>query len=149
MDKEIDKICLKYNIKNYEITSQGVNVRSLVRLAHRGLFELPLDFNEIHGNFDCSDNKLRTLLGTPKIVHGNFNCENNNLKSLQGAPKFVQGTFYCSGNEIPIWETRYLLFSEIHGRIYTGNLELNSFFEMYKNKKSLIPQALKELKNSF
>ena len=80
------------------------------------------------------------------MVQGYFSCADNKLTSLSGCPKFVRGGFFCSLNQIPPWEYRYLLFSEIQGKIHTRNTELNVFFEQYQNKKSLIPEALKALK---
>lgn len=50
-------------------------------------------------NYDCSLNYLKNLVGAPnKVV--NFNCSNNNLSTLKGSPMFVEGDFDCSNNLI-------------------------------------------------
>ena len=107
---------------------------------------LPFQINEVHGNANLDCNQLQSLKNGPRVVHGYFNCSGNKLKSLQFCPKFVEGNLDCNSNPIEPWEHRYLLFSEIQGRIKTGNSELNLFFRKYKNQKHLIPQALKELR---
>ena len=142
----IHKFMKEYEIKDYKITPQGVDVYEDVKLLNHNLTELPFQFNEVYGSFSCANNKLESLRGAPRVAHGYFDCENNNLKSLEFCPKFVKHDFYCSSNEIPPWEHRYLLFSEVQCKIFTGKYELDLFFERYQNKKHLIPQALKELR---
>ena len=145
-EHEIHEFMMKHELQKYQITSNGVDVHSGFHLYNYNLHELPFQFNEIHGNFTCSHNKLESLQGAPRVVHGTFYCKNNKITSLSGAPKVVEGDFYCSGNNIEPWEHRYLLFSEIHGRIQTDSYELDKFFQKYQNKKAGIPEALKELK---
>ena len=38
------------------------------------------------GSFDCRNNNLTSLEGSPKIVKGDFYCANNKLTSLEGIP---------------------------------------------------------------
>ena len=46
--KQIDKICRKYNIKDYTINSDGsIDVKESVYLFGRGLKTLPLKFNKV------------------------------------------------------------------------------------------------------
>ena len=142
----IHKFCKKYKIKKYEITPEGVDVYQEVNLYNCGLYELPFQFNIVHGYFDCVGNELQSLQNTAHVVLDYFNCSSNKLTSLQFCPKFVQGSFYCVGNPIEPWEHRYLLFSEIQGEIKTETDGLDEFFHKYQNKKALIPQALKELR---
>jgi len=52
----------------------------------------------VGGEFDCSYNKLTSLVGAPKIIVGNFRCTGNDLKSLEGAPQTVGGDFTCSSS---------------------------------------------------
>ena len=136
----------KHNIVKYEITSDGVDVHQDVKLYEGNLPELPFQFNEVHGSFACRDNGLQSLRGSPRLVHADFNCSSNKLTSLEHAPKVVHGNFYCYDNQIPTWEHRYLLFSEIQGMILTNNYPLDLWFRRYQNQKSLIPEALKELR---
>jgi len=145
-NEEIHEFMKKHKIKEYDITPQGVDVHQDVNLNGRELHELPFQFNEIHGFFECSTGNLKSLRNAPRVVRGYFSCTNNQLKSLEFCPKFVQGDFYCFSNKISPWEHRYLLFSEVQDEIRTSNSELNLFFRKYQNQKALIPQALKELR---
>ena len=145
-EQEIHEFMKKHGILKYDITPEGIDVYQEVILMQKPLIEIPFQFNIVHGYFNCSTNKLQTLKNAPREVRGGFSCKYNNLTSLEFCPKFVQGVFYCHNNWIPPWEYRYLLFSEIQGKIHTRNTELNVFFEQYQNKKSLIPEALKALK---
>jgi len=142
----IHEFMKKYEIENYTITPEGVDVHQNVHLFNRKLTEFPFQFNIVHGFFECSDNKLESLQGAPRVVHGSFYCDNNKIKSLQFCPKFVEGNLDCNSNPIEPWEHRYLLFSEIQGEIKTETDGLDEFFHKYQNKKALIPQALKELR---
>ena len=65
-----------------------------------------LKFNKVDGAFDCSDNRLSNLEGSPKEVNGNFHCSFNPLTSFEGCPKIVNGNFYCHDNR------RYISFAK-------------------------------------
>ena len=52
----------------------------------------------VGGKFNCNKNNLTSLKGGPRIVNGDFDCYNNNLTSLEGAPHTVNGSFYCEIN---------------------------------------------------
>ncbi len=96
---QIEKICQKYNIKNYKINSDGsVDVDGSVDLFQKNLTRLPLNFGKVSGGFSCSDNKLTTLEGSPKFVGSNFDCYENLITSLKGGPMEVGGFFDCMGN---------------------------------------------------
>ena len=86
-------------IHNYTINNDlTVDVDGDVDLYNKNLTKIPVQFNEVLGNFDCSY---------------------NNLESLEWHPKYVGGDFDCSHN--PGLSTRYLDnfdFSFVHGRVY-------------------------------
>ena len=145
-NEEIHEFCKKYKIYDYTVTPEGVDVQGKVKIKDRSLHKLPFQFNVIHGDFNIEYSGLQTLENTPRVVHGYFDCSNNELQSLHDIPKFIKGVLYCELNNIEPWEYRYLLFSEIQGRIYTNPVELIKLFKLYQNQKSLIPQALKELR---
>ena len=66
-NKQIDKICRDYNIKNYTINSDGsIDVKGNVALYSQELKTLPLKFNKVEWSFWCHRNKLETLEGAPK-----------------------------------------------------------------------------------
>jgi hypothetical protein len=58
----------------------------------------------VNGVFNCSDNRLTSLEGTPQEVGGDFYCSNNQLTSLEGAPQQVRWDFYCSNNQLTTLE---------------------------------------------
>jgi hypothetical protein len=106
----IDPICAKFNINNYTINDNGsIDVDGNVYLkpvfsytakeiANSFLKEIPVKFSKISGNFFCSNNKLTSLKGSPKLVNGDFGCHNNKLTSLQGCPEKIDGNFTCNNN---------------------------------------------------
>ena len=98
---EIEEICNFYGIKNYTINDDGsIDVDGVVNLIGKGLYELPLTFNRVGGDFNCSNNHLTTLKGCPKYVGNFFSCSYNDLTSLEYSPKYVGGSFNCGGNKI-------------------------------------------------
>jgi len=99
-DKEIHRICKKYEIENYTINNGIVDVDGNVNLSFKKLSKLPLKFGTVNGDFSCYNNQLTTLEGVPNKVNGEFYCNNNKLKSLEGAPKEVNGYFNCSINQL-------------------------------------------------
>lgn len=102
-EQEIHDICKKYNIAigKYTINEDGsIDVDGSVYISSRELTEIPLKFNKVSGNFNCQNNYLSTLEGSPKYVGGVFNCYNNQLTSLQGSPNFVDGYFDCHNNKL-------------------------------------------------
>jgi hypothetical protein len=53
-------------------------------------------------NFNCSHNKLTSLLSGPKTVNNMFNCTNNQLTNLDGCPLHLSSYFYCINNKIEL-----------------------------------------------
>ena len=100
-EQEIHKNCKKYSIENYSINSDGsIDVNGNVNLYDMNLTELPLKFNKVSGDFDCSYNKLTSLEGCPSYVGGSFNCSYNCLTTLENSPKKVYGSFNCTDNKL-------------------------------------------------
>ena len=130
-EDEISKICKKYNIEDYIISSDGlVDVAGDVDLSHRDLSKLPLKFGKIDGAFYCDRNKLTSLEGAPQTVTGSFICRTNMLTSLEGAPQTVTGSFICDFNR---------LISLKGAPLECGAFHLNSTtIEDYKYPKSLL-----------
>jgi hypothetical protein len=143
----ISLICEKYNIENYTINNDGsIDVAGNVNLWDKGLVELPLTFNKVTGWFDCSNNRLTTLKGSPKWIGGFFTCGNNQLTSLKFSPDYVGGDFYCKYNKL----IDNYCDTEIGGRFYTSleqdgliidgynkSTNYNDWRKMYKRKKIL------------
>jgi hypothetical protein len=102
---KIDAICRKYGIRNYTISPDGtVDFDGNVNLYGKGLKNLPLNFGRVTGYFDCGNNRLTTLEGSPKEVGGNFFCQYNQLTTLEGAPKVVGDDFVCINNQLTTLE---------------------------------------------
>jgi len=100
-EQEIEDLCSKYEISNYQIRDDGsIDVEGDVNLWERlkDLKQLPLNFNKVGGYFECGNNNLTTLEGCPKKVK-NFGCACNKLTSLEHSPKIVEN-FYCQYNYI-------------------------------------------------
>jgi hypothetical protein len=97
------EIVPKQKQKISEIMSYVKNGKILENVFLNNLFlkELP-DLSNIlvEGDFDCSDNQLTTLEGSPREVYGIFSCHNNKLTSLKGAPQEAHSNFDCSVNQL-------------------------------------------------
>ena len=100
-EQEIIAICTKYNITNYKINPDGsVDVNGDVNLHNKRLNKIPLKFNRVSGYFDCSNNQLTTLAGSPEYVGRSFYCSYNQLTSLEGSPDYIGGDFLCDNNQL-------------------------------------------------
>jgi hypothetical protein len=100
-EKSIEDLCKKYNIIDYDITMDDlVNVYENVDISGRGLTKIPIQFGKLGGCFNCHNNQLKTLEGSPKKVSGYFDCSTNRLPSLEGSPRQVGGSFYCGNNQL-------------------------------------------------
>jgi hypothetical protein len=137
----ISLICKQYGITNYTINSDGsIDVNGGVDLYDKGLTELPLRFNRVTGDFDCSRNNLTSLNGSPRWIGGWFSCQYNQLTSLEFSPDYIGGFFDCTGNKL----TDNYCESEIGGGFYTSlkqdGLTINNYNEwrkLYKRKMIL------------
>ena len=80
---EIYKICQDHNISNYSINQDGsIDVIGSVNFDKRRLKKLPLKFGKIKTYFDCSNNHLTSLSGSPTEVGDFFYCHHNKLITL-------------------------------------------------------------------
>jgi hypothetical protein len=88
---EIGSICKQYRITDYaikdtktdhtlsDVDDGSIDVDGDVYLAYKKLTKLPLKFNMVSGDFDCSNNTLTSLSGFPNYVGGYFKCDGNQL----------------------------------------------------------------------
>jgi hypothetical protein len=77
-----------------------VDVYDDVNISSKNLKIIPLQFGKIEGYFDCSENKLTSLKGSPVELKENFCCQRNKLTSLEGSPYVVHGDFYGNDNKL-------------------------------------------------
>ena len=119
MDKDhINQICWDYGIDesgSYSINLDGsINVANYVDFAFRFMFDLPLTFDYVGGNFDCSFNILKTLEGGPKTVMGNFDCSENKLSTLTGFPSKITGFIFLNNNPIEKTLTNFHILNKFN-----------------------------------
>lgn len=95
----IHKICKVCSIYDYSINPDGsIDVNGDIDFNHLHLHQLPLRFNYVDGNFNCSSNYLTSLKDCPRHITGYFDCSRNILTSLEGGPKTIGNGFDCSYN---------------------------------------------------
>jgi hypothetical protein len=100
---KIDALCKKIKIRNYTINGDGsidVNGNAIMAFHYFDEKTLPIKFNRVSGDFNCSNNKLTSLVGCPVEVGGSFDCRENALTSLEGCPKKVGENFDCEANRL-------------------------------------------------
>ncbi len=127
----------KYNIINYTINEDlTVDVADNVNLYNKELTSIGVNFNNIYGNFNCGENKLKSLKGSPKVVTLDFICINNNLENLEFMPEKVGRYFGCNKNQL-LKELQYITnFNYIKTILNKEKLE-RILIEAIKNKEAL------------
>jgi hypothetical protein len=116
----LDKVV--YGLWSINPNTDLIDVDGCVDISSMGLTEIPFDFGDVTGNFNCGNNLLvnlngsprssmnfycdynllETLSGGPKLVSFDYYCYNNKLSSLEGSPQLVGGDFYCFDNNLNI-----------------------------------------------
>ena len=104
--KEIENWLNQYHIQNYELIKDKkygyiVNCKTPVSLSYKNLKSIDIKFNEVNGFFDCSNNDLISLEGSPVKCH-DFYCQNNQLTSLKYSPLFLNSLEASSNNLIKL-----------------------------------------------
>jgi len=77
-------------------------IEGAVDLSFLELTELP-DFSDLYikdGSFDCSNNKLTSLKGSPMHVDWHFYADNNEITSLEHASPYIGSFLSCEHNNI-------------------------------------------------
>lgn len=94
----------RYVEGNWNVFSDGtVRVKGNVSLAEADITEIPVQFEEVTGYFDCSHSNLRSLKGSPRRVKDYFSCSDcKNLKSLEGGPEVVDESYWSHSNPLLI-----------------------------------------------
>jgi hypothetical protein len=142
----MDSIYKRYRITDYIINGDGsIDVNGDVYLYGLDLTELPLTFNKVTGYFNCSNNRLTSLKGSPRWVGGSFICVDNRLTSLEFSPDYIGEYFYCSFNDL----TDNYCDTEIGKGFYTSLKQdglifdydvvanYNEWRKLYKRKQTL------------
>lgn len=98
---DIEAICHVHKIKDYIINEdESVDVNGNVRLLGIRNGKIPLKFRNVSGDFNCSNNNLTSLEGSPQSVGEDFDCSQNILLSLKGGPESVKGDYLCGVNSL-------------------------------------------------
>ncbi|MDE2337445.1 MAG: hypothetical protein KGL10_09050 [Alphaproteobacteria bacterium] len=85
----------------YKRKADGTLVVRELNISSKNLTRLPDLGNVIvRGDFICQNNRLTSLVGSPKSVGRGFYCDGNKLPSLIGAPQSVPGYFSCNSNPL-------------------------------------------------
>ena len=73
-----------------------------IGLSNYYLDELPEFLNGItvYGHVNVSGNALTSLKNCPAYVHGNFNCSYNKINDLTFLPKMIDDEFFLEMNEL-------------------------------------------------
>jgi hypothetical protein len=87
------------------------------------------------GNFDCYNEQLTSLKGSPKEIGGIFNCQSNLLNSLKYAPEKTGSYFDCSGNNLT--------------SLKNGPKEIGDYFDCSDNKITSLKGCPKEISGNF
>jgi hypothetical protein len=99
--KEIERKLKELGIENYSISDDGtVDVNGTVDISFKNLTGIPVRFGIVRGDFNCSNNKLESLSGSPEKVGVSFFCHRNRLISLDSAPRVVGKAFICRSNKL-------------------------------------------------
>lgn len=134
IEREIEHICEYYGIENYSINPDGsIDVDGGVHLFNRNLLTIPIKFNKVSGNFDCSWNNLTTLENSPIEVGGDFICDFNSLKSLVGSPIKIGGYLSVLGYKLESLDGLSIPYDKLR------YFNLNSFelIRNHRRKKNL------------
>lgn len=153
-------------IANYNINDDGsIDVDGDVKFAENMCFlKLPLQFNKVTGNFDCSGIGLTTLQGVPNRVGGTFNCSYNKLTSLEYLPtkagcfvfdNTVQ-TLFTNGSNCNFNKVVLMYISNIQENVLSEKIIYNSknlsiifkyqnYYNVWKDNKTMDEQAFETL----
>ena len=160
--EDIDEICRKYNIIDYTINpDKSIDVNDCVDLRFKNLTKLPLKFNKVNGYFICSNNKLKSLEGSPKEVNGYFDCHHNRLTSFEFSPRIIRECFYCYNNNIKSFEyfpsfvkNNFYCFDNPIKEVWdlfrdTTKIELLNDFDIFRDEDTDKPAIVMERLNDF
>lgn len=97
---EAEKLFKKLGLAYKKRRDGSLHVPGSLYIMGMKLTSLPdLSRVTIAGDFDCSNNQLVSLAGSPRVVGGDFSCQQNHLTSLKGITQTIGGGImcYCNG----------------------------------------------------
>ena len=93
---------------------------------------------KIGGNFNCSNNRLKSLKGAPEYVGGDFDCSFNQIENINDlTTTYIGGDFYCYGNDVTDEDVRILKEKNIvKGEIYYKDSD-DPAQQLFRGRKSV------------
>ena len=86
--ENIEEFGLDYSSVDHN-SDGSIDYAGDVNIAWMKLTNIPFNFRYVSGMFNCSDNNLETLKGSPKTNEMDFRCSKNKLKSLEFGPETI------------------------------------------------------------
>lgn len=91
----------KNNDANYIINDDlSVDVDGDVNIISKKLDKIPIKYNNIKGNFDCSNNNLSTFDNFPEYVGNYMWCNQNEFISLKGFSTYIGKSLVLDENKL-------------------------------------------------
>lgn len=100
--KDVAHWLRKMRVFNYFIHEDlTVDVNGIgVNLSNKKLKFIPVQFGVVQGTFNCMNNQLSSLRGSPKVIESDFLCMENQLTTLEYGPKEVKGQYVADSNQL-------------------------------------------------
>ena len=86
--------------KSFTINSEVVDFRGSEKISASHLIKLPPNLPKVTGSFNCFNNELTSLSGSPQKCTGYVSVAKNKLKSYVGGPTEIDGMLDCSSNKL-------------------------------------------------
>lgn len=136
------------NIKGFIIHNDlTVDVHNYVDISNKKLKFLPVQFGIILGDFNCSQNQLKSLQGSPKEVYGYLDCHENRLTNFNFLPSKITGSILAYKNKIKSLEG---LPEEVKGDLSLWQNKIKNikyFPKLIKGSVDISFNQIKTLKN--
>lgn len=131
--EEVKKMCKNFGIEEYLINDDlSIDVYNHFRFPIGGQAYIPLNFNEITGNFTFRHSSLKSLKGCPKIIGGSLDVSWNNLRSFEDGPNEIKRNLICNTNNIKTLKG----FPKVNGKINIKDNSVYSLINTFINKNN-------------
>ncbi len=137
MNKQIINIVCSYSdLKDLKKIKIPKKINGFFDCSNNNLETLEGSPEYVEEDYCCNDNVLTSLKGRPKIINDNFDCSSNKLTSLEYCPKIIKSNLYCQNNELKNVKDQIIKY-QIKAELYStdeGNFwfdEIKEDFEKY------------------
>jgi len=125
---------LKIKSKSKINADGSVDVNGKVEIP-RLYTEIPVQFRNVSGMFDCSFTNIVSLKGAPRQVGGDFWCNDTQITSLQYAPQSVGGDFWCQDTLITSLQC---VPQSVGGSFYCNTTNITSLHNIHKTHSNWV-----------